>query len=277
VGVLGALHRLDQRVLPRLGRGLRRCYGALRRLRPLTVTAVVGVVVVGATFAWRMGEPAADGAGGGSAVRVGVRDGDSVEQYVAAGTAELARLTDQSPTEPLYALVSFSAYLSPQRVGALAPTPGADLATIAAYARVPVPRRQTELVRLPATQVPDDLVAAMGNVADRKAQDVVDYRSRAKEAAGTPAEVLYESNADLAGREADAYRHACACVFALVVRATPTTLTTLSRRDGVRVVDAAPEAVELARTVFVAPLPEQVGVVAPPADDGLTVTVTPTP
>jgi hypothetical protein len=279
-----ALSRLA-RGARRIGRGARRVAGR-GKVRPLVVAAVVAVVavlasVVGPAVIGRTGE-SVPSIGGGSTVRVGVSDGDSVPGYLSAQREELVRLVARSPTKPVSALVSLEAYFTPRQVAAIiagaatspgpttspttSPTVSPSVAPIAAYARVPLPRRQTELVRLPANRVPDDIVAGMARVADRKAEQAKAYLARAGQDDGS--RLLSESMAAVATAEAAGYRAACACVYALVVRATPVALTALAGRSGVRVVDAAPELIDVAYAVFVAPLPEQVDLVRPlPVDD----------
>jgi hypothetical protein len=280
--------------LSRLARGARRIGRGTRRVawrgkvRPLVVAALVAVVAMLASVVWpavigRTGESMAS-LGGGSTVRIGVSDGDSVPGYLAAQREELVRLEARNPTKPVYALVSLETYLTPRQIAAItvgagpspgpspttspttSPTVSPSVAPIAAYARVPLPRRQTELVRLPANRVPDDIVASMAKVADRKAEEAKAYLTRAGQDDGS--RLLYESMAAVAAAEAAGYGAACACMYALVVRAAPVALTALAGRSGVRVVDAAPELTDAAYAVFVAPLPEQVDVVRPlPVDD----------
>jgi hypothetical protein len=221
----------------RLGRGARRLGRGARRLGPLGWAALLLVVAVVAAVLVRATRPTPAGPGGGSTVRVGVRDGDSIPGYVAASRAELEHLTGPD----VYALVSLTTYLSPEGVAAVL-GPAAQVRPAVAYARVPLPHRQTEIVRLGAQRVPQDIAAAMDSVA---------ARSDAPE-------------------EAAAYRVHCACVYALVVRGSPDALRGLAGRASVRAVDPAPEVAELGSAVFVAPLPEQADRVAPPPDDGRT-------
>ncbi|HEX6871305.1 MAG TPA: hypothetical protein VF163_09435 [Micromonosporaceae bacterium] len=252
--------------VPRLGRGWRRVTAALRgwRPRPLALVAMLAVFGVVVTGVWRLGATTPAAGGGSSPARVGVRDGDVVARYVAEARAELAQLTGRGP-DPVYALVTLASYLDPDQTAALVATSG-RVNVLAAVARVPLPGRQTELVRLAVRDLPRDLTAAMSDVAARKAHDAQVSRQRAGTEPGR--QVLHLSNARLAEAEASAYAAACACVFALVVRATPAQLTGLSGQPVVRAVDPAPEVVELGRSVFVPPLPEQ-DVVTPPPDEDL--------
>ncbi|XBP96578.1 hypothetical protein VK199_02360 [Micromonospora sp. CCTCC AA 2012012] len=205
----------------------------------------------------------------GEVTRVGVAAGDPIPGYLRAAAAELAGLADPSPPAPgSYALVSFSAYLTPRRAAVAL----AGLEAPAVVARVPLPGRQTEIVRIPAGRLPDDVVAGMAQVAERKDREAVDQRARAAApaaAADPQLRRVYETGAQVAAAEADAYRSACACVYAAVVRGPADRLRALAARPGVRVVDPAPELVRLDRAVLTPPLPEQRDVARPPADDGL--------
>jgi hypothetical protein len=220
-------------VLTRLGRGA-------RRLRVLGMAALLLVAAVAGVAVWRLDRPRpADlSGGGGDVVRVGVAQGSSIPAYVAASRAELATLPAGSET---YALVALREYLPPDR---LAPVL-AGVALSVVYARVPLPGQQTEIVRIPANQVPVDVIRGMDKVADRK-----DGYARSGDA--------------LARAEASGYREHCSCVYAAVIRATPGALAQVAKRDEVRVVDAAPEVRRIDRAVFLPPLPEQSDQARPP-------------
>jgi hypothetical protein len=268
VDLLNALTRLDQRVVPRLARGLylfARTAGQWR-VRPLTVVASVLVIAVAGTAVWRLVRTEPGASDGKSTLWVGVHDGDSVPGYVEAGRAELAALTAQAPLEPVFALVSFIRYLTPDQVRAVAATT-TGLTTVRGYARVPLPQRQTERVELAAGRLPDDLLADMAIVATRKETETANYDRLADNEPAEHLRGIYRSNADVTEAEALAYRGGCACVFALLVRATPTALTALAGHGDVRVVDSAPDVGDVDEAVFVAPLPEQVDRIEPPPDE----------
>ncbi|KKK02426.1 hypothetical protein [Micromonospora sp. HK10] len=205
----------------------------------------------------------------GEVTRVGVADGGSVPDYLRAAAAELAGLAAPATPGPGdYALVSFGTYLTPARAAAaLGDTPVA-----AVLARVPLAGRQTEIVRIAALRLPDDVVAGMAEVATRKDREAADYRARAAAPAASAdpeAGRVYATGAAVAAREAAAYRAGCACVYAAVVRAAPDVLRALAGQPGVRAVDPAPEVIRLDRAVFTPPLPEQRDVARPPVDSGL--------
>ncbi|RKR87174.1 hypothetical protein BDK92_1447 [Micromonospora pisi] len=265
------LRQLDRRLLPPLARGLVRLGQGPLRMRVLTTAALFSSVAVLVTAVW-----AADRAqvGGdttvGEVTRVGVIEGESIPGYVESSRSELKALVATPPDEPggeTYALVTLAAYLAPDR---LTPIIG-DVSVSEVFGRVPRPQTQTELVRIPAMRIPADVVAGMRRVAERKDREAADYRARAAELppdADQELRRLYDSGAQVALDEATAYGSGCSCVYAAIVRATPTVLDRVAARPGVRAVDAAPEVRRLDRAVFTPPLPEQRDVVRPPADDG---------
>jgi hypothetical protein len=244
---------------------LSRAGGLRRPLIALAVLLLVGAAAMAVITALdsRPGRP-----GGTSPVWIGVHDGDSVPDYIALSRSMLAALAAEEPDRLGYALVSLGRYLSPDEVAAvLGGVPGVSVVT--AYARVPLPGRQTERVSLPAVKLPDDLAAAMAAVADRKEDDAAVYDDLAAAQPEGTLRGIYTSNAEVSRAEASAYRQRCNCVFALAVRARAATLLELSRAPDVRAVDPAPELTDPTQAVFAAPLPEQVDRVGPPRDDGL--------
>ncbi|MFG2068699.1 hypothetical protein ACGFKZ_17765 [Micromonospora tulbaghiae] len=234
-----------------------------RRSRSAALTWLAlacALVVLVVAVAQRRDRPVSDRTVG-EVTRVGVTDGASIPAYLRAAGDELARL--DAPDG--YALVSFGDYLTPAR--AAAALDGTRVSAV--VARVPLPGRQTEIVRIAALRLPQDVVAGMAGVATRKDREAADYRSRAAATTADPElRRVYDSGAEVAAREAQAYRAGCACVYAAVVGAAPDALRALAGRPGVRVVDPAPEVTRLDRTVFTPPLPEQRDVVRPPADTG---------
>jgi hypothetical protein len=131
---------------------------------------------------------------------------------------------------------------------------------------VPLPGRQTERVTLSAIRLPDDLVAAMGRVAERKELDAARYTTLAQEQPEGTLRQIYTSNAEVSRAEATAYRDSCACVFAVVVRASAGALVALAEQAPVRAVDPATELNDPAGAVFAPPLPEQTDRATPPVD-----------
>ncbi|WP_432829312.1 hypothetical protein [Dactylosporangium sp. CA-092794] len=256
-GAMKRLQQLDQRLLPPVGDVLARIFRGAVRLR--VFTAVVGVLAVTATLlaVHRPGPPRSDPSLG-DVVRAGVPQGGSIPAYVQAGRDELAGLTGDAP---VYALVSFTAYLAPDRLTPVL----ADVSVSSVFARVPLPKTQTELVRLGAFRVPDDVIAAMDDTARRKSDDAQHYRDLLARADGAPSEQrdVYLSGAIVADQEATAYREHCSCVYAAVVSAAPAALRAVAARPETRVVDPITDLQRLDRAVFLPPLPEQATVAAP--------------
>nr|MDT0662036.1 hypothetical protein [Micromonospora sp. DSM 115978] len=267
------LRKLDRRLLPPLARGLARLGHGPVRFRVLTGVALLSSAAVLVTAVWAaerrpVGDPTV-----GEVTRVGVVDGDSIPGYVASSRAELADLLaapSARPADQTYALVTLTAYLGPDRLVPVL----ADVTVTEVFARVPLPGIQTQIVRIPASRIPDDVVAGMLRVARDKDQEALDYEHRGAAVTGDGDRAAdlrrwYDSGAEVARAEATGYRGRCSCLYAAVVRADATTLDRISHRPGVRAVDPAPEVVRLDRAVFSPPLPDQLDVVRPPADTGL--------
>ncbi|QGN50747.1 hypothetical protein GKC29_13250 [Micromonospora sp. WMMC415] len=263
------LRQLDQQLLPRLLAAAGRLGQGPARPRVLPTVALLSCAAVLLTAVWATdGAPVGDRTVG-EVTRVGVAAGDSIPGYVQAAAADLAAMPAAVPSsgDGTYALVSLSAYLTPQRAASVL----GDVPVAAVFGRVPLPDRQTEIVRIAAQRLPDDAVAAMGEVAARKDREAADYLARAAAVTGGGPEERelrqwYVSGAEVAAAEATAYRTGCSCLYAAVVRAEPVALRRVASRPGVRVVDPAPEVRRLDRTVFTPPLPEQDEVASPPRD-----------
>ncbi|WP_238007735.1 hypothetical protein KZZ52_50490 [Dactylosporangium sp. AC04546] len=251
------LQELDRRILPPVGNVLARLFRGAVRLR--VFTAVVGVVAVTATLLvvhdanrHRRSDPSL-----GDVLRVGVPEGASIPGYLDSSRAELAGLAGDTA---VYALVSFNAYLAPDR---LAPVL-ADASLSSVFARVPLPNTQTELVRLGAYRLPGDVVAAMDATAARKREEARHYRDLLA-ANDKPDELreIYVTGAIVADNEATAYAEHCSCVYAAVVYAAPAVLRMIEDRPETRAVDPITELQRLDRTVFLPPLPEQTTLAGP--------------
>jgi hypothetical protein len=264
------LRRVDGRAVPALGEALHRLRrGAVRLRVPLAVLAACAVALAAA--AWAGGRSPVGDPGVADVVRVGVPQGQSIPAYVAASRRELAGLVAaRPPAGEAYALVTLAAYLAPDRVAPVV----AEVSVSAVYARVPLPRTQTEIVRIDAFRVPEDVLAGMDRVALRKDGEALDYRALGAKLTGgggreRDLRAVYDSGARVAEAEAEAYRRRCSCVYAVIVRATPAALARVAGRAEVRTVDPAPEVRRLDRAVFLPPLPEQADVARPPADASL--------
>ncbi|MFY1699222.1 MULTISPECIES: hypothetical protein [unclassified Solwaraspora] len=255
------LRGIDRRLLPVLAEAVAGL--AHRPVRPhlLAGVAAASVSVVAATALWAVDHdpgaaalPTVDGV-----VQVGVAEGESITDYLQAARSELATMAaGPAPTATQgegYALVTFSEYLPPGRLASVL----SGVSVVEVYLRVPLGSEQTQVVRMPAYRLPEDVLTGMDQVAQRKTREAADYRRRVAEL-GRAAELdlwkLYDTGARVATAEAEAYRRYCACGYAAVVRGGPDVLRDLTGHAEVRAVDPAPEVRRLERTVFLPPLPE---------------------
>jgi hypothetical protein len=249
-------------LLPVMGALRRR--GRTRRGGPTRLRVATGLAVAAAgalllAVIWTAGpDPDVDG-GAPDVVRVGVVEGQSVPGYLSSARGELAALTRAAATPgETWALVSLSAYVSPDKLSSM--LGGSAVAQV--YARAPLGAAQTQVVRIPAYRLPDDVLAGMSNAAAGRDRERADYTLLSRELTGTDPNDMrlrraYDDAAAVAGAEATAYREHCSCVFAAVVRGAPAVLDRIAERTEVRVVDPAPEVRTLDRTEFRPPLPEQ--------------------
>ncbi|MGN9907092.1 hypothetical protein ACTMTJ_05980 [Phytohabitans sp. LJ34] len=266
------LRRLDSRLLPPLAKAMSRLAQGRLRMRVLTSAALLSSTAVLLTAVWAAdrGAPGGDPTVG-DVVRVGVGDGQSIPGYVASSRKELAQLVATPPsTGDTYALVTLTEYLAPDRLTPVL----ADASVAQVFGRVPLAQTQTQIVHIPAVRIPTDVVAGMAEIAERKETEAAEYRMLSSKLTGDgererQLRQVYDSGAAVAIAEATAYRSKCSCVYAAVIRATPSALEQISTRSEVRAVDPAPEVRRLDRAVFLPPLPEQDDVVRPPADTAL--------
>jgi hypothetical protein len=294
MGAGDLLRDLDNRVLPPLARRMSRFGDGPTRLRVLTGVALLSVTAVLVTAVWTVDRLPRDGAVAPGLITVGVVEGQSVPGYVRNAEGELAAMlrpaspgAAPAPAET-YALVSLSAYFAPDRLaGVLA---GVSVAEV--YTRAPLTGVPTQVLRIPANRVPQDVVAGMLDAARRRDREQADYRrlvtgldrlgpdgTGGDAAGGERLRAAYGKAAQVAASEATAYRSECSCVFAAVVRATPAALAQLAGRTEVRAVDPAPEVRSLDLAEFRPPLPEQQSTVpessSPVAVPGALATVRP--
>ncbi|MGH3736870.1 MAG: hypothetical protein ACRDT6_14865 [Micromonosporaceae bacterium] len=256
MGVGELLRQLDATVLPPLSRALSWFLrGAVRR-RLLLSGGVIAAFALLMASVWAARQPPTSPTPVGHLVRVGVSDGQSVSSYAAESEKELADLA-HTGTGPAYALVSFTAYLAPDRFGAVL----RDVEVHRGHARAPLPGVATDVVEITIRTMPGDLRTGMAGVAEDKAALAEAYRRDAAKLTGS-SEVersqreSYQTKADNAAAEAAAYQSMCSCLYAAVVRGTPSALDRLGQAAGVRTVDPAPEVRALDRAVFVPPIPE---------------------
>lgn len=267
------LRRLDDRVLPGLTRGAERL--VRNRVRLGWVGAGMGFVVLAATFA-RM-QPGGDDPtpSARSVTRVGPVQGTLINGYVATARQELAELAGAG-TRPVFALVSLAGYGTPAQAGSLS----AGYAVARVFFRVPLQGVQTALRSADVTELRGGVEAGMRSAAAQAEREAKELDAQAARLTGSSAterqlRAFYVDSARLSRLQGSQYRSLCACVYALVLKATPQELTTLAARTGVRVVDPVPEIPSLGNAVFLPLLPEQSVTVQPPVDVLLAPSSTP--
>jgi hypothetical protein len=268
---MNLLRSMDEWVLPPVADGIIRLGRGARRLRGLVVVTMLAAAAVTVASVWRLDEGPVGDVTVGDVARVGVVGGASIPDYEAQSRQELAQLLAVDPAVEVYALVTLRAYLAPERLApVLAGAPATQV-----YARVPLPDLQTQIVLIPAYRVPEDVTAGMEEVAVRKDKEAADYAGLVadlSDTAGSARErelrAVYASGERIADAEAAAYHQRCSCVYAAVVRASPTALDVIAHREAVRSVDPAPEVRRLDRAVFLPPMPEQRLEAGPPDATG---------
>jgi hypothetical protein len=259
-----ALRRLDEAVLPPLGRVLARLVRGARRVRFARAAAIVvslAVVLIAVYAAGRA--PTVNAGPPVPIVYMGVADGASIPAYVQDSQTKLTQLVADSAyaahPPKLFALVSFTRYLNPTQLSPV--LSGLPLQVINVFMRLPS-KQQTEIIKIDAAAIPQDVIRGMEATALKKAQEVADYRTLYGKVTGdTPDDrtlrATYRLGESVSAAEQAAYSAQCGCVYAAVVYATPATLGVLAARPGVRVVEAAAPEQLLDRVVFRPPLPDQ--------------------
>jgi len=213
-------------------------WGGLAMAVAAAVVVVVTVLVLGINTPVRRA--------GSAGVALGPDSGEQVDAYLAHAAA--ARPTAGGP---YWALVSLRAELTP---AAAAAVPGsARLSRV--VLQVPLQRVQTAQLRVDLADQGDR--AAVLQHAMTAASDELQRSQAADERAAVVAQVSVPR-----------LRSGCACVLAMLVRASADQLRAIAAAPAVRAVQAAPAGTEL-RALSVMPLlPEQTAVVAPLPDDG---------
>ncbi len=256
------LRRLDQRVLPPIGRALSGLSPGARRLRLVMIlAAVLSVVVVLLTVYVATRSQASPTGTAAAPVRVGVSPGDSIPGYVRRAQTNLRAQVEAHPASDgtkVVALVSFSGYQTPEQVADLV----AGMQSVRAFIHVPVAGKQTSIFNVVAYRVPKDIENAMHARAVRKAQDARNNWDKAAQVQPTSDEkqrlwAMYRDVAETESDESQAYMSLCSCVFGIVVYATPAQLAVLASHGPVRAVDPAPDVTDLQHAIFAPPRPEE--------------------
>ncbi|GAA1692081.1 hypothetical protein [Fodinicola feengrottensis] len=247
--------------LRRLRRGAARLVAGFRRLavfsQVLLGLAVVAVLIGGTVVFGAASAPPPSNVDDIDVVRAGPSQGANIAAYLASTRQSLAAL---SGTEPVLALVSFRDYQTASSAASVLSGTTVKLA----FARVPLPGVQTRLSSFPVTHAGTDLAAGMARLATERSTESTQLRqSAATDPAGRTQDLI---GADIARREATAYRSGCGCLYAAVISGAPAALRTFASRSAVRAVDPTPQITDPYSAVFTPLLPEQLTTVAPPPD-----------
>lgn len=258
---------------------LRRLDDRFARRGPLALLAEVpqaGLLLVALLLLTAGGTVLARGGGDAAAERpqpvavpqgppvLGPDDGTRVADYVSSARADAARASQDSPETVRLALVSLTAYATPDKAREV--LTGLDVRR--AYLRVPAGEEPTEVLSTDVEDLVGDLRRLYTATAERKAREQREFLGLARAITPDSPEQerfrdFYEASARASGKEATAYRTGCACLFAVLVQAPARVLAELPALAGVRAVELARPGATV-EDVRVRPLvPEQTTVVAP--------------
>jgi hypothetical protein len=193
----------------------------------------------------------------GQTSALGPEPGELVDEHLADATAALAALVESDPDTPRLALLHLEDYTDPPRTAALV----AGVEPLRALVRVPLPGVQTAVTPVSVRDLPLDLVLAMSELAPRRL--AVAEADQAAAPVG-PAGQAQRDSAAAARLEASQLEGGCACVVAVVVRASPSRLAAIEGRPGLRGIVPGPTGVAPESLVLRPLLPEQTGTVTPP-------------
>ena len=198
--------------------------------------------------------------------------GDGVRTYVNNATQGLVDAVRDDPDTPRVALVGFSDYRTPEETAALV----TGFRVARAFLRAKAAGKEAAALPvdihgplLPALQAAYSATAKSRREAQRSYQGYVNTL-RPDSTKDKAFRDLYQRFATASGVEAQQYGHDCACVYSVLVQATPKQLLSLHARPGVRVVELAAKGLNVLQVQVQPLLPEVDGVVPRPSVGGLS-------
>jgi hypothetical protein len=258
---------------------------SLLRSQPVLSLVLVGALVLGGVGAAVVQErDQADGTGRSSAGEnpgqgglprgavLGPQVGERTQDYVRESTDALVDAVRDAPGATRVALVSLSSYRTPEQVDALlsgftvrraylrAKAAGKEAAALPVEVKGPL---------LPALRTAYAETARSRASAQRSYQGYVDTL-RPDSTQDRAFRDLYAAFARSSGIEAREYARDCACVYAVLVTASPVLLLSLNARPGVRAVEVAARGLAVLQVQVQPLLPEVDGVVPRPTFVGLS-------
>ena len=191
--------------------------------------------------------PAGDGA-------LGPQIGENVPAYIDDANDRLRELGEDEPDGTVVAVISFTAYRTPEQVRDLA----GPLQVRQVFYRVPMPLPQGIVRTAEVDDVVVDARREFERVAKLRSAESKELAKVAATIEGDPAQKReHELDARLYANEAASLRGPCACVFGVVVRARLRLLLDLLGQSGVRVVDVSEVDAHLDHLTYTALLPEE--------------------
>ena len=282
------LNRLDERIIPGLGRALRRsgraavasaglggrrgrfAAAALRR-HSVAIAAVVLLAIAAVLITLTGGDQKAAVRPKVSTVvppltgqQLGPVAGTTVASYLDAAALRRQQLSSLPATQPVTAVVDLTGYLTPQAIGALLASHH-TVTLVRGFARVPPPAAAPihVLTADSGAALSRGLSAAQSAAATAERQYAL-YRTLERRHPSVRLQVAIRVNASRAARarvDQHGLSPSCGCVFAVVVTGPVGDIEKLANLVDVRVLDPAPVTSSLQQLAVVPLEPQVTGVV----------------
>jgi hypothetical protein len=291
--VSGRLGRLDERVVPALGRALRgtrrvtvasveltgppgRFVGRALRRYPVAIAAVALIAVAALLIVWTGGDQQ-------SAVRpkpssivppltgqqLGPVAGTSVSAYLDAAALRSQQLSSLPANQQVIAVVDFNGYLSPLAVPTVLGRQNRFVRIVRGFAQVPPPANGP--IHVLSTNSSADLSSQLAAARSAAETVLAQYRlafrlyARHPTAQREAAVSALSSRAGPARVDVRGLSPTCGCIFSVVVTGPASAMDQIANLPDVRVLDPAPPSSSL-QQLAVVPLEPQASDVVPPLE-----------
>lgn len=289
----GRLGRLDERVVPRLGRGLRRTghsavasvgltgrpgrvLGGLWSRFQIVIAAVALIAIAALLITWTGGDDRSAVRPKASTVvpaltgqQLGPVAGTTVASYLDAAGLRQQQLSSLPATQPVTAVVDFNGYLNPQAISTVFGTDSQSVKIVRGFAQVPPPANGP--IHVLTTNSGADLSAQLAAARSAAATVLAQYRLAFRIYADHPTTTRQAAVSALSTRAGQArvdvrgLSPTCGCVFAVVVTGPAGEVDQVANLPDVRVLDPAPPTSSL-RQLAVVPLEPRVTGTVPPLE-----------
>lgn len=180
--------------------------------------------------------------------------GDDVRTYVEDTKARLRALAPGRPDAMVVAVISFTAYRTPEQVRDLVGV----LQVRRVFYRAPMPLPQGMVETVAVIDLVADTKKDMGRVASIRAADARELRKVAATIENDPAQKSeHEKDARINEREAELLRGSCPCVYGVVVRTRLRLLLDALALPTIRAIDVSNVDAKLEDFTFTALLPDE--------------------